>query len=569
MSTGMILSFAVLAALTCCTPLSLGADRPTGRVWATRSEVIARHGMAATSHPLATQIAVDILQKGGTAVDAAIAANAALGLMEPTSCGIGGDLFAIVWDAQTHKLYGLNASGRSPYALTRDHFTQEGMSEIPLFGPLPVSVPGCVDGWFELHQRFGRLPMSDVLAPAIDYAQHGFPVSEVIAHYWESGLRRLKTYPNFAKTYSINGRAPGKGEVFRNPDLARTYRTLAERGREAFYKGGLAKRIDTFCQRHGCFLRLADLTAHHSEWVDPLSTEYRGYEVWELPPNGQGIAVLQMLNLLERYDLRRMGHNSAAYLHHLIEAKKIVYEDRARFYADPEFYALPIDALISKPYAARRAQLLDPNRAGDRFPAGNPRLEQGDTIYLAVADKERNIVSLIQSNYAGFGSGLVPDGLGFCLQNRGALFTLQKDHVNAYEPHKRPFHTIIPGFVTRDGRPWLSFGVMGGSMQPQGHVQVLCNLIDFGMNLQEAGDAARFRHLGSSQPTGSTMTDGGEVRLESGIPRSVRDALVQRGHKVMNVPTSFGGYQAILYDAKNDVYIGASESRKDGQAAGY
>jgi gamma-glutamyltranspeptidase/glutathione hydrolase len=565
----MILTIAFITAIACCVPIALGSDRPTGASWATRSEVIARNGMAATSHPLATQIAIDVLRQGGTAVDAAIAANAALGLMEPTSCGIGGDLFAIVWDAKSRTLYGLNASGRSPSDLTIDYFTDRKMTEIPLFGPLPVSVPGCVDGWFELHRRFGALPMDDILAPAIQYAKEGFPLSEVTAYYWDSGLRRLKEYPNFAKTYGTKGRAPAKGELFRNPDLARTYQTLARVGRDVFYKGEIARTIDAFCQKHDCFLRLKDLAAHQSEWVTPLSTDYRGYEVWELPPNGQGIAVLQMLNILEDLKLDRMGHNSATYLHHLIEAKKIVYEDRARFYADPEFHALPIDALISKAYASQRRALLHPQKAGATFDAGNPRLDQGDTIYLTVADKNRNMVSLIQSNYAGFGSGLVPDGLGFCLQNRGALFTLDPDHVNVYEPNKRPFHTIIPAFVTKKGKPWVSFGVMGGSMQPQGHVQVLCNLIDFGMNLQEAGDAARFRHLGSSQPTGTRMTDGGEVRLESGIPQTVREELAKRGHKIVNVPTSFGGYQAILYDAEHDVYIGASESRKDGQAAGY
>lgn len=546
-----------------------GPDRLTGRPFATRSEVIAQHGMAATSQPLATQVALDVLKKGGSAVDAAIAANATLGLMEPTGCGIGGDLFAIVWDAKSGRLYGLNASGRSPHELTLEHFRSLGLDEIPYFGPLPVSVPGCVDGWFELHKRFGKLPMREVLAPAIAYAREGFPLSEVIAFYWQSAAPRLKDYPNFADTFLPNGRSPGKGEIVRNPDLARTYEILAEQGRDAFYKGDLARTIDKYCQRVGCFLRYRDLAEHASDWVEPVSTSYRGYDVWELPPNGQGIAVLQMLNVLEAFDLHAMGHNSADYLHHLIEAKKIAYEDRAKFYADPAFNQIPVDALISKEYAAERRKLLDPKHASRQIPAGSPRLETGDTVYLTVADKDRNMVSLIQSNYAGFGSGLVPDRLGFALQDRGALFTLKDGHFNTYAPNKRPFHTIIPGFVTKEGRPWLAFGVMGGDMQPQGHVQVLCSLIDFGMNVQEAGDAARFHHVGSSEPTGEVMTDGGEVFLESGIPMEVRRALVRRGHTLRFVSGGFGGYQAILFDEKNDVYVGASESRKDGQAAGY
>ena len=555
---------------------ALGGDRITGRMFATRSEVITRNGMAATSQPLATQIALDILKRGGTAVDAAIAANAALGLMEPVGCGIGGDLFAIVWDAKTQRLYGLNASGRSPRGLTREWFIENGHKQIPDFGPLPVSVPGCVDGWFELHERFGKLPMREVLAPTIRHAREGFPVSELIAHYWALGGELRKDYPGFAETFLPGGRAPRKGDIFRNPALAQTLERIAEGGRDVFYKGELADTMEAFCRRVGCFLRKRDLHDHASTWVEPLSTSYRGYEVWELPPNGQGLAVLQMLNLLEAFDLGSMGHNSAAYLHHLIEAKKIAYEDRARYYADPGFVTVPLVKLISKEYAAQRRRLLDPQRASRHLPAGNidwhrveDTLGHGDTVYLTVADKDRNMVSLIQSNYYGFGCGLCPDGLGFGFQNRGALFTLEEGHPNVYEPHKRPFHTIIPAFVTRDGKPFLSFGVMGGDMQPQGHVQILCNIIDFGMNLQEAGDAARFHHTGSSEPTGEVMGDGGRVALESGIGMEVRRALASMGHRLHYTPGGFGGYQAIGYDAENDVYIGASESRKDGQAAGY
>jgi gamma-glutamyltranspeptidase/glutathione hydrolase len=550
-------------------PAAFAGDRISGRALATRSEVIARHGMAATSQPLATQVALDILKRGGSAVDAAIAANATLGLMEPTGNGIGGDLFAIVWDAKSGRLHGLNASGRSPYALTIDHLREGGRTSIPPHGPLPVTVPGCVDGWFELHARFGKLPMSDVLAPAIGYAKEGFPVSELIAYYWERGARPLRNQPNFADAFIPGGRIPQKGDSFRNPDLARTLEALATAGRDAFYRGALTDTIDSFCQRVGCFLRRRDFEEHTSTWVDPVSTSYRGYEVWELPPNGQGIAALQMLNILEGFDLASMGHNSVDYLHTLIETKKIVYEDRARFYADPAFNDLPVAELLSKPYAARRRTLIDPRQALRKIDPGDPKLQQGDTIYLTVADKDRNMVSLIQSNYRGFGSGLVPDGLGFVFQDRGELFSLEDGHPNVYAPHKRPFHTIIPAFVTVGGRPWMSFGVMGGDMQPQGHVQVLCNIIDFGMNIQEAGDAARFHHTGSSEPTGEQMTNGGSVNLESEIPFEVQRDLSRLGHRIEFATDGFGGYQAIMYDARRDIYVGASESRKDGQAAGY
>jgi len=575
-TTSSVFSLTVGMAVVLAPSHAFGGDRITGRMFATRSEVISYHGMVATSQPLATQIALDVLKGGGNAVDAAIAANAALGLMEPVSCGIGGDMFAIVWDAKTRRLYGLNASGRSPHVLKREHFGKEGLKRVPNYGPLPVTVPGCVDGWFELHTRFGRLPIKEILAPTVRYAREGFPVSELVAHYWALGGESRKNYTGFAETFLPGGRAPRKGEVFRNPALAQTLEVIAEGGRDVFYKGELADVMDAFCRRVGCFLRKRDLHDHTSTWVEPLSTSYRGYEVWELPPNGQGLAALQMLNVLEAFDLGSMRHNSAAYLHHLIEAKKLAYEDRARYYADPDFVEVPLVRLISREYAVQRRKLLDPRRASRRLPAGNidwhqveDALGHGDTVYLTVADKDRNMVSLIQSNYYGFGCGLCPDGLGFGFQNRGALFTLEEGHPNVYEPHKRPFHTIIPAFVTRDGKPFLSFGVMGGDMQPQGHVQILCNIIDFGMNLQEAGDAARFHHTGSSKPTGEVMGDGGRVALESGIGMEVRRALANMGHRIHHATGGFGGYQAIGYDAENDVYIGASESRKDGQAAGY
>jgi len=547
-----------------------GFDRQTGKPFASRSEVISTHGMAATSQPLATQIAIDILKKGGSAVDAAIAANAALGLMEPTGCGIGGDLFAIVWDADKGELTGLNASGRSPRSLTLQHFRDLGLTSIPYLGPLPVSVPGAVDGWYELHGRYGRLPMAELLAPAIRYADEGFPVTEFIASLWQENVSSRKDFPGVREVYMPGGEAPKTGDVFRNPNLAHTYRLIAEGGRDAFYKGDIAKKIDAYMAEQGGFLSYADLAAHKSEWVTPLSTNYRGYDVYELPPNGQGIVALQMLNILEGFDLASMGFGSVEYLHTLIEAKKLAYEDRAKFYADPDFYDPPIDMLLSKEYAAKRRALISPDHAASSYPAGDAVLEHGDTIYLTVADADGNMVSLIQSNYGDLGSGMTPEELGFQLQNRGQLFSLQDGHPNVYEPGKRPFHTIIPAFVMKDGRPWLSFGVMGGSMQPQAHAQIIVNLVDFGMNLQEAGDAPRMRHTGSSQPTDEVMTDGGVVYVESGIPENVREALRKMGHDVRwNREVSYGGYQAILRDEVRGVYFGASEARKDGQAAGY
>lgn len=570
-------ALAAVAIIMAEIPLSRAGDRIAGRPFATRSEVIARHGMAATSQPLATQIAIDILKQGGSAVDAAIAANAALGLMEPTGCGIGGDLFAIVWDPKTKRLYGLNASGRSPLGLSLEELQKLCPSgEIPAYGPLPVSVPGCVDGWFELHERFGRLPMKQVLAPAIQYAREGFPVSELIAHYWAIGGEAGKDAPGFAATFLPDGHAPRAGEIFRNPALGDTLERIATDGRDVFYRGAIADQLDAFFQRVGCYLRKADFAAHTSTWVEPVATDYRGYDVWELPPNGQGLAALQMLNMLRERDVAALGHNTADYLHLQLEIKKLAYADRARYYADPAFGDIPISGLLSAEYARQRLALIDPQRAARRVAPGavdltaaDRKLQQGDTVYLCVADKDRMMVSLIQSNYRGFGSRLCPDGLGFGLQDRGELFSLDPNHPNCYAPGKRPFHTIIPGFVTRDGKPWLCFGVMGGDMQPQGHVQILCNLIDFGMNTQEAGDAPRYYHTGSSEPTGTTMTNGGWVALESGIGHDIRRDLAQRGHNLREIIGPFGGYQAIRYDAERDVYYGASESRKDGCAIGY
>jgi gamma-glutamyltranspeptidase/glutathione hydrolase len=544
-------------------------DRVTGRMFGSRSETIAQHGMVCAAQPLAVEIGLDVLKAGGNAVDAAIAVNAALGLMEPVSCGVGGDLFAIVWDAKTQKLYGLNASGRAPYLLTIDEVKKRGVTSMPYTGVLPETVPGCVDGWFELHRRFGKLPMKDLLAPAIRYADAGFPVTEVIAHYWELGGRRLKDEPNFAATYLPGGRAPRKGEMFRNPDLAKTYRILAAKGRDAFYRGEIARTIDSFERRIGGYIRLKDLEDHASTWVEPVSANYRGYDVWEIPPNSQGIAALEMLNILEGYDLTKLGFDSADALHVMIEAKKLAFEDMARYYADPDFVKVPVAELVSKEYATKRRALIRMDRALREIPPSDLKLQTGETTYLCVADKDRNFVSLIQSNYSGFGSGPVPDGLGFCLQDRGALFNLDPKHPNALAPHKRPFHTIMPAMVTREGKPVFAFGVMGGSMQPQGHVQVLTNIVDFGMNIQEAGDAPRWFHTGSSEPTGELMKDGGEVAFENGVPPEVLRTLMERGHHAIMDVGDFGGYQGIWWDRANDVLIGGSESRKDGCAMGY
>ncbi len=547
----------------------LRGERVTASQIATRSEVIAPHGMAATSQPLATQVAVDMLQAGGSAVDAAIAANAVLCLVEPTGCGLGGDLFAILWDPQSKKLHGLNASGRSPASLTRDEFTRRGLTSIPATGPLPVSVPGCVDGWAQLHERFGKLPLAEVLAPAIRYAKEGAPISEVIAYYWARNARVLKDFPGFAEVFMPDGKAPQKGQLFKNPDLADTLTAIGKGGADAFYRGELAKTIAAYMKEQGGFLTEDDLARHRSEWVAPVSASYRGFDVWELPPNGQGIAALQILNVLEGFDIAAMGFGSAEYIHVFAEAKKLAFEDRARLYADPDFAEVPVTRLISKEYAEERRKLIDLERAATRYPACELAIDEGDTVYLTTADESGMLVSLIQSNYRGMGSGMTPPGLGFILQDRGELFDLTGQSLNAYAPGKRPFHTIIPAFVTKDGQPYLSFGVMGGATQPQAHAQIIVNLIDFGMNLQVAGDAARILHSGSSQPTGTRMTDGGYLSMEAGIGAETRAALEQLGHRIGATPGAFGGYQAIRLDREQGVYYGASESRKDGQAAGY
>jgi len=536
-----------------------------------RSQVIAPHGMVATSQPLAVQAGVDVLKRGGHAVDAAIAANAMLALVEPMSCGPGGDLFAMVWDASAGRLYGLNGSGRAPRAMTRDAFAARDLDRVPDRGPLSWTVPGCIDGWFALHGRFGRLPLEDLLAPTIAYAEFGFPISPVIGRTWASAEERLRADPGAAAAFLVQGRAPRVGEKIRNLDLAATLRAVSEGGRDAFYSGPIAERIVACSRSVGGLIAPDDLANHASTWDDPVSIRYRGHDVWELPPNGQGIAALQMLALLEGFDLAGLEPGSADLVHLEVEAKKLAFEDRARYYADPAFADVPVDALISAKYASRRRKEIGRSRALTDVRAGDPRLETGDTAYLTVVDADRNAVSLIQSLYQDFGSGVVPLGTGFALQNRGSLFNLDPEHPNRLEPGKRPFHTIIPAFVTRDGQPRFSFGVMGGDMQPQGHVQVLVNVLDLGMDVQAAGDALRWRHVGSSTPIGDRAQKGGLVLLESGFAQKTFDGLVAKGHCVEFRPygPGFGGYQGIWIDTETGMLHGGSEPRKDGGALGY
>ena len=533
----------------------------------TSEPVVAAQGMVATSHPLAAQIGVDVLKAGGNAVDAAVATNAAMGLMEPMSCGIGGDLFAILWDARQQKLFGLNASGRSPYAARIELFHDHQHDYIPTHGPLSWSVPGCVDGWDQLLKKFGTMRLEQALAPSIEWADRGFEVPPVIAGYWKNAESFLRDTPESATTYLVDGQAPEPGALFRNPRLGQTYRLIASEGRDGFYRGRVAEEIVAYSGRVGGLFSRRDLEDHASTWVEPVSTTYRGCDVWEIPPPGQGIAVLQMLNLLEGFDLASMGHASADWWHLFIEAKKLAYADRATFYTDPQFAEVPVKQLISKSYATDRRRRIDMKRAAADVPAGEPG--KSDTIYLSVVDKDRNCVSLIQSIYDGFGSRHVPGELGFALQNRGTSFSLDRGHRNALGPHKRPFHTIIPGFVTKDGRPHFVFGVMGGDMQPQGQVQVLVNMLDFDMNIQAAGDAARMQHFGSATPTGRPARGVGEVEAEPAIEEGIVDDLTSRGHVVTRTPKNGGGYQGLLIDRERNILLGASESRKDGRAIGY
>jgi len=577
MKSQFILSASLLISLLFLTDtLHAQIDREAGNIFSTRSEVIAERGMVATSQPLATQVGLHILRNGGNAIDAAIGANAAMGLMEPTGNGIGGDLFAIIWHQETEQLYALNASGRSPMGLSYDRLMsildEMDRNSIPPYDLLSVSVPGAVDGWFKMHDRFGSAEMEDILSEPIWYAENGFPVSEAISSSWKRSVSFLIDQPGaFEETFAIDGRGPEKGEIFRNPDLANTFRLLAEEGRDAFYRGEIAEKIDEWMRENDGYLRYEDFENHHSEWVEPQTTNYRGYDVYQVGGNVQGTAVLQMLNILEGFDLEETGFGTAETLHLMIEAKKLAFEDRAKHYADPDFHDVPYETLLSKEYAAERRELIG-NTAMEDITTGVDVLEDGDTIYLTAADDEGNMVSLIQSNFRGMGTGFVVPGTGFSFQNRGELFSLDPQHPNVYEPGKRPFHTIIPGFVMKDGQPYLSFGNMGGAYQPIGHVSILTNIIDFGMNVQQAGDAIRWNHSGSTQPTddlSESLNDDGLVAIESSINYQIVRDLEARGHDVKIGDSFFGRFQAIMRDPLTGIYYGASESRVDGQAAGY
>jgi len=562
-------------------------ERVSGESFATRSPVIAPHGAAATAHPLATQTAIDVLRSGGSAIDAAIAANAMLGLVEPTGNGVGGDIFVIVWDPRTQRLYGYNGSGRTPRGMSLAEMRREARrrgnpNAVPSFGAASVSVPGTVDGWFALHERFGRKPMAELLAPAIRYAREGAPIPQTIAMYWANNHRRLEgefaagrlqEYDNARATYFCQTNCeqyrqmPDGHGLFTNPDLANTLELIATGGRDAYYRGPIARTIDAYMRRIGGWLRYDDLARHQGEWVDPICAPYRGVEVCELPPNSQGVVALQTLRILEGYNLRDMGFLSADSLHTQIEATRLAFADRAQFYGDPAFTHFDTRRLLTDQYTAQRRAMISNDRAMPPPPHAELRID-GDTTYLTTADSDGMMVSLIQSNYRGMGSGLVPDGLGFMLQDRAELFSLQSGHPNVYAPGRRPFQTIIPAFALRNGQPWLSFGVMGGDMQPQGHVQIIVNLVDYGLDLQAAGDAARYRFYGGAEPTGDEPDGVGFVATENGIPPAVRAELERRGHRLRPADGSFGGYQAIMRHP-NGVYEAATEMRKDGTAGGY
>ena len=576
MKSYLIFPVSLLFSLLLFTDIYAQIDREVGESFATRSEVIAERGMVATSQPLATQVGLDILRRGGNAIDAAIGANAAVGLMEPTGNGIGGDLFAIIWHEESQQLYAINASGRSPRNVSYDDvmeiLDEIGEESIPSHHLLTVSVPGAVDGWFEMHEKFGEAGMDDILSEPIYYAENGFPVSEAIASGWQRSAQFLKDQPGaFEETFTIDGRGPNKGEIFRNPDLGNTFRLLADEGRDAFYRGEIAEKTDEWMRENDGYLRYEDFDNHTSEWVDPQTVNYRGYDVYQIGGNLQGTAALQMLNILEGFDLESKGFGSEETLHLMTEAKKLAYEDRAKHYTDSDFYDAPVERLLSKEYAAERRELIG-DRAMSDVTTGVDVLEDGDTIYLTTADKDGNMVSLIQSNFRGMGTGYVVPGTGFSFQNRGELFSLDPDHPNVYEPAKRPFHTIIPGFVMKDGKPLFTVGNMGGAYQPVGHVSLITNIIDFGMNVQEAGDAFRWMHSGSSQPVDNlddNMTGTGVLNVESGIDYDVVRALRDRGHTVRLGESFFGRFQIIMRDHENGVYLGGSEGRVDGQAAGY
>lgn len=552
-----------------------GGDRIDGATWASRSPAWGIHGAAATAHPLATLAAIEILKRGGSAVDAAVCANAVLGFGEPISCGVGGDCFVLLWDPKARKVLGLNGSGRSPKGLSlaeqRRRANAKGL--INSFGAVSVSVPGAVDAWWTLHQKFGKLPWKDLFQPAIRHAEEGAPIVQNVAFYVGSYERifskpenHVEETENFRRVWVKDGKTPREGEVFKNQQLAQTYRLIAEGGGRAFYEGEIADRIEAYFKRIGGWMTKADLAAHHSEWVEPRSIDYRGTDVWALPPNSQGLVTLQMLNIMGEFDIKGMGFQSAPALHHAIEAKRLAFEDRAKFYADPAFYKQPTDWLLSKDYARERAKLIRPDKILVPAYAGQAP-SHGDTTYFTVADADGLMISQIQSNYRGMGSGLMPDGLGFMFQNRGELFALQDGHPNVYAPGKRPFQTIIPGFATRGGEPLLSFGVMGGDMQPQGQAQVISNLIDFDLGVQEAGDAPRWHHEGGNEPTGEDLGPLGVLNLETGVPAATQKALAELGWKLGPNPGVYGGYEAIQRHPGR--YAAATEMRKDGTALAY
>ena len=549
-------------------------DRIDGATFASRSAAWGTHGAAATAHPLATLAAIDILRAGGSAVDAAVAANAVLGYAEPIACGIGGDCFVMLWDPKTKQVVGLNGSGRSPKGLSLETVrarAKNGM--IPSYGAISVSVPGAVDAWWELHQRYGKLPLKSLFAPAIAHASEGAPISQNVAYYlarshanFTKPGQGIEEVENFKSVWAANGATPKEGEIFKNPALARTYSLIAEGGRDAFYEGEIAETIERYFRRIGGWMTKADLAAHHAEWTRPYQTNYRGVDVYGLAPNSQGLATLQILNIMERFDIRGMGFQSAAAIHHGVEAKRLAFEDRARYYADPAFYDVPADWLVSKAYAAERAKLIRPNSILQTlYPGQAP--SRGDTTYFCTSDADGMMVSIIQSNYRGMGSGLAPDGLGFMLQDRGELFALTDGHPNVYAPGKRPFQTIIPGFATRGGEPWLAFGVMGGDMQPQGQAQIISNMVDFDLAVQEAGDSPRWHHVGGSEPTGEVIPGTGTLHLETGVPRATQEALAAMGWKLGPSDGGFGGYQAI--ERWPGRYAAATEMRKDGVALAY
>ena len=551
-----------------------GGDRVDGATWASRSAAWGIHGAAATAHPLATQAAIDMLRKGGSAADAAIAANAVLGLVEPVSCGVGGDCYVMLWDPKTRQVMGLNGSGRSPKALTLETVRSRAKNgKIPSYGAISVSVPGAVDAWREMHERYGKLKWADLFAPAIGHAEEGHPVTQNVAYYLAASYRRftnpasnIEEVENFKAVWAPTGKTPLEGEVFKNPRLAKTYRMIAEGGGRAFYEGEIAATIEAYFKRIGGWMTKADLAANRAVWTKVHKSPYRGVEVCALGDNTQGLATLQLLNILEQFDVKGMGFQSAQAIHHAVEAKRLAYEDRARFYADQDFYKSPIDWLISKDYAAQRAKLIRPDKIlTPAYPGQAP--SKGDTTYFTTADKDGMMVSIIQSNYRGMGSGLSPDGLGFMFQDRGELFALTDGHPNIFAPGKRPFQTIIPGFALREGQPWLSFGVMGGDMQPQGQAQIISNMVDFGLGVQEAGDAPRWHHGGSPEPTGVAAEDITALDLESGVPAQTRKALEAIGWTLKTEAGGYGGYQAI--ERWPGRYAAATEMRKDGVALGY